>query len=752
LKDESFPKKFKGLHLKFSKQRFGTPPPNCDDEAKDLDEKFNVYIEISGKASFSSKKGVPSGNEIFSEMTKSDSLAYLVEFVRKLGDDSFFSNAVEVIARRVHANPLVDGGTVRAPSFFVAFATAPFEDEEPKPPPTDKDIEIFRKKTEDQIGGHLKDAYPDTYEHCELTIIKAETGTCQPDGRFQIYVENDFKATFSADPPTEAELFNVIMKCGGTNSTQYLMDMQTIDGSQFMDVSMVMIQIIGLEMPDVEELQAPPSQEGEATDPDEGNEDPSDVVIFTPIFLALAIMTEPPARLPSKEELEEFKDLMLRFFYTLIHNEYPDSLKNVILHERYTKFDEGIPEPRFKMCTEYDAELVFKAGTEPPTEKHLQGLILECNLSSILAHTRNLNALCFQQTTEVTMRRKSQKPEDPDLIKDGVFEAAIDPPSPPPLLALPPTEPSPPPLPPKTKVKPPPPPQRPREPTPTKTPMPQQLPPKKEIEMKPPPPPPPPPPTPPPREPVPPPTPTPQPPSPKKKAEPPSPSEPTPPPTPPSPLPQTVKEEKPSPHLTPTKKATKPKEKKTKTKKPSKSPKPVKIEDGYSSPTEDIGPVAKVASSDVYVALKLDNIEKPPSDEEMEKLRASTEIFFSKRLKKVFPDSFVKAKLEIGLVEFGKGKPKPDFNLYVEWIIDATFRDLSDPTSPVKCVRGNLKNGTAVGATNDGLPDVQAMTRSLVQGVKIIDYLVEHVRSLGGPFADGTMVFIQQRIDQSLKK
>eukprot|EP00529_Nitzschia_sp_RCC80_P016440 CAMPEP_0113468766 /NCGR_PEP_ID=MMETSP0014_2-20120614/15533_1 /TAXON_ID=2857 /ORGANISM="Nitzschia sp." /LENGTH=646 /DNA_ID=CAMNT_0000361183 /DNA_START=245 /DNA_END=2185 /DNA_ORIENTATION=+ /assembly_acc=CAM_ASM_000159 len=646
-------------------------------------------------------------------MTRSDSLTYLVDFVRKLDDDSFFSNAVEVAARRVDSKPQTEGGTVRSPSFFVAFATEPFEGEEPQGPPTDADVEVFRKKTQDQIEGHLKDAYPETYESCELTIIKHETDTDQPDDRFRIYIENDFKAKFSADVPSEDELFNIIMKCAGTDSTKYMMDMQKIDGSQFMDVTMVTIQIIGLEMPEVEELEAPPSQDGDESEQPEDEEGAPDVVVYTPIFLALALSVEPPAKLPNKEELEEFQDLLLRFFYTLIRNEYPDSLKNLIMHERSTKFNAGIPEPRFCMCQEYDAEFVFKPGTEPPDEKYLQSLILECNLSSILAHTRNLEPLCFQHTTEVTMRRKSQKPGDPDPIRDGVFQAMVDLPPPEPLLSLPPPEPS--------------------EPTPPPTPPPP--PPKKVVT--------------PPREPSP------------------------PPPTPPSPPPKPVEKKKPSPKPASPKKIAKPVEEKKvspkpaspkkvskpkveKKKKPKKAPKSPVKDDGYSSPTEEEkGPVGKVASSDVYVALKLDNIDKPPSDKEMEKLRASTEIFFSKRLKQVFPKQFVKADLEIGLVEFGKGKPKPEFNLYVEWIVDATFRlDASDPTSPTKKIRGDLKHGTgtSIGDTKDGLPDVQAVTRSLVAGVKIIDYLVEHVRVLEGSFADGTMIYIQQRIDDSLKK
>jgi hypothetical protein len=726
LKEESFPKKFSSLDLTLQNAHFGSEignqqyleeGENEDAQPLDLDPKFNVYLQITGAALFSSKgSGVPSGNEVFAEMTRGDSMSYLVEYVRKLTVGSVFSTALEVLARRWVVDPASQGGTVRAPTFFVAFGTQPFDDEPPKGPPTDEDVEAFRRRTHEHIEDNLKKEYPNTFVSSEMTVIKHECGTSKPDERFEIYVENDFRAKFSSDPPTEAELFNVIMKCGSTQSTQYLQSCMEIKGSQFEDVSMVTIQVVGLEMPEVEEL--PPPPEPQTGDPADGEQERDDVegpiIVNVPIFLALVVNAEPPACLPEKEELVEFKDLMVRYFYTVLHNEYPDSIVSLKLHEEYTQFDGGIPEPRFNMCTEYDAEIHFKPGTDPvPDEKELNFLILECNLSTILAYVRKLTPLCFQQTTEVTMRRISQKQNPDDPIKDAVFEASIERP-PAPALLSPPMEPDP-----VAREEP-------------KAPIvhePPKRPPRKLAAVDP--------------EPVE-----------EVKPEVPlvvdeHPEEPPP-----------RKEKKPEPTKKPEarvqapepkKEAPKKKKAPTKAKKEAKS-KPPPVDDGYASPKEDGEKHAKVKCSDVYVALKLDRVDSAPSASEMEELRKNTQDFFSLRLQQVFPNKFSDMDLQIGLMEWGKGKPKETYNLYVEWIIVARFRDLSCPSSPSKTIFGNKNRKTAAVSEADkgdeGLPDTVELTRSLVKGVNIIDYLVQHVRIMeGSSFENATAVFIQQRVN-----
>jgi hypothetical protein len=249
-------------------------------------------------------------------------------------------------------------------------------------------------------------------------------------------LENDVSATFSSDPPSPMELFSVILKCG--TSTKYLTSMDEITGSSFKTVTNVKIQMIGMETPSrgPDELLGPPSGPGEGDG--EGDEEES-ITLNAPIFLALVIMAEPPpASLPSAEELADFHDLVHRFFYTLLKKEYPDSLVDMQVSELTTKYGAGIPEKRFNMCVEYDAEIRFKAKGPTPDKKLLQLLIVGCNLSSILAHVGTLKPLCFQHSTEVSMRRKGRKKETGPSTSEVPFEAAIaSPPSndPPPKKA-----------------------------------------------------------------------------------------------------------------------------------------------------------------------------------------------------------------------------------------------------------------------------------------------------------------------------
>jgi hypothetical protein len=809
LKETSFPKKFKKLDLKIERTHFGTVAEEQAniEMASDLDPRFNMYVEFSGVIHFASRgSGVPSGNEAFAEMTASDSLQYLVEFVRGLSSDCVFVNASEVCARRLVLDPMADGGNVRAPTFFFAFATEPWEDEAPKGPPTDEDVEVFRQKTHAHIDKNLKMAYPDSYESSDMKVLVHEFGTGKPDDRFGIYIENDFKASFSKDPPTEAELFNVIMKCGGSDSTEYLQGMQKIPKSQFEDVTTVTIQIVGLEMPEVEDLPPPPQEQSESPAGEQPEEEEENVIERqVPIFLAVCTNTDPP----TLEEVEVFDELMVRYFYTVVHKEYPDIVKNLNLKKLYTKFNEGIPEPRFNMCSEWNAVITFKPDSEPPDEKDLNMLIIECNMSTILAYVRKLEPVPFRSTTEVTMRRQSQKPGPDDPIMDAIFEAAIDLPPTPELLEPPEDEAE------KERAlqeatqerlreeaeK-----EKKRQQEAEKERQRQQEAEKErqrqeaekerqrqEAEKE--------------RQ--------------KQEAE-------------KERQKQEAEKERQREKAEARKKAEKARKaqeaekraeaqrkaeevkaaeeakrrteaeemqrkeaeeqakaeedarrlaeeraksaaeeeeakkkareerlkkaadakaaklaeerqrKKEKKEKKKKKETPPPVEDGYESP--DDGPGERVKTSDVFVALKLDNTENEPNLHEMEILRQNTEKYFEERLKKQYPTTFASLKCEIGAMEWNKGYPKPEFNFYVEWDITAKFRDSSDPSSPLKTVAGTKQRAVTKDEIGGGdTPTSYELIRSLVVGANIIQYLTDHVHVIGGPFENGTAVYIRQR-------
>lgn len=369
--NEVYSKTFKKLDLKFEKRIFGERP-KMNNLADDLAPEFNMYLEVSGKALFSNKSTPPTYDMVFHQMAEGDSMDYLVEFVRKVKKDpSLFATAVEVRAKRLKVDPKGPGGTVKSPSFFVAFSTDPTLD-----PPTEEEVEEFRKRTHDNIVHHLKAKYPTNFVSCELKVTNVEVGQEKPDERFHLYLENECSATFSSNAPTEEELFSIILRC--CNTRDYLMIMSTIDGSPFMTVTRVKCQMIGLDAPQApEELKEPPKKEepekeeeekeqeqeegSEDEDDQEGEEDedkekpkdepkdePNIIEIDVPVFLALVVMAEPPAELPSQGELMEFHSLMERIFYTVLKNEYPDTLIDTTLKEKQTQFDAGVPEPRFK--------------------------------------------------------------------------------------------------------------------------------------------------------------------------------------------------------------------------------------------------------------------------------------------------------------------------------------------------------------------------------------------------------------------
>lgn len=333
------------------------------------------------------------------------------------------------------------------------------------------------------------------------------------------------------------------------------------------------------------------------------------------------------------------------------------------------------------MCVEYDAHLRFKPGEPEPDKKKIKMLIIEMNLSTILAHVRKLEPLCFRKTTEVTMTQKQEKRGasiDPD---EDIFEAAIDAPlalPPPeekeeeePPLALPPSE--------KEEVK---------EPVQTLPVLPLEEEKKKPQKIK--------------LEPE------------KEK---------------PKEEPQPEPEE-------PPKKEKKPKKKRESKKvKPKKESKAGKLNHDY----------AQVQSSDIYVALKLDDVDLSPTPEDFEKLRQETREFFMWRLKEFFPTQFVKLDLAFVTYEFGAGKPDSRYNVYVEWDIRASFVKSLTETEPAKEVVGNQR--VSMKLVKDGLPTPYELTRALVQNVPLKDYLLKYVRQIRGTgFETTTAGYFQQRV------
>ena len=782
---EEFSKPFVRLELNIEKSVFGER--RDEDEIPDLGDEFNMYLEVSGQAIFNGKfRGLPTGDEVFRVMVAGDSMDYLVAFVRGIKSGNLFQTALEVTARRVKPVTGSVGGTVVCPSFFVAFALDQDDPEAEIPDGAlpDDMVDEWKKRTHTAMENNLRKEWPDTFESFDLDTTLADKGNKKPDARFHIYVENEASVKFSSDPPSPEDVFRILMKSASTDSTVYLLSLHDMEGTPFSCVTMVTIQLVGMEMPEPEEL--PPmdekkedesGDEGENNGEDDGEEASDYVTMNLPIFLALVLNVEPPAETPSQEELLEFKDLMLRFFYTTVKKEYPQ-IKQMDLRETETKFGAGVPEERYNMCVEYDARLQFKEDDEIPEKEVIQKMIMNVNLSSVLAHIKNLEPLCFKHTTEVSMRRKAREKEAAPFVPDAAFEAAVDAP---PLLMLPPpiveedieeemTVLPPPEAVEKTlKIR------TDKKKTFLSDPLPEQAPPlvvsqsppvaeisteqvkekkkeRKEKSKK----------------------------VPTKAVEKKQSAQPLPfvPLTSEeetrtaSPVPDTKRDRNEKPKKAP--------KKKSDTKKSPPSPSLPELEpevDSQHTPKQPTvnkvkksrnetpplvpleppmspqrKPKNRVQSSDIYCAMKLDIFTGPPTDEKMQEFLENTREYFKKQLMKNFPQRFVDLELSFAENIYGaedtKAKLGTEYysgmNFCSEFVLTASFHETDSPSSPVKKVMGSRERTNVT----SGLPSPYELTSAIVRDFNVIKFLLEHVRIIRkSDFTSASTCLMQQRIE-----
>ena len=705
---------FERIALTFDKVIFGA---RDEGHNHNLEPKFNMYLQASGDVSFVCYKSkAPTCDEVFQAMVSGDSQDFLVEFVRKVNVNSPFASAVHVCVRRLDADPEVPEKNVKAPTFYIAFGT----NSPPTESPTKDQVAEVQSRTQKCIAEILRKEYPSNFVSCDLVVLKADVGVNKPDDRFPLYFEMDASALFSSDPISSEQLFHHIMK-SVTSGTDYLISIDDV-----VPVTKLTIKLVVIEKIDLPELVV-----------EEGMGDVEVVPVNIPIFLALVVMAEPPARLPSPEDLIEFSDLMRRYFFSIVKNKYPNIFVNINLKELSTKFGAGIPEERFNMCVEYDATVLFKKTDKPPPDmKLLMKLIVECNLSAVLAYVRTLKPLCFKKTTEVSMQRKTPKKKQVQPTKEMKLEAAIDVPQPidPTFQKKEPTNEDP-----KVMKSP----QKKvgfklpetREEAESKLSEAGRMPKSDEVEQE---------------QPVP-----------LSELE--KPRE--------SPLANVAPEadivsSKPTPdgcekmpqssEETPNVKATSVEAVETPVWEPtngpessieaeSKEPEPRVIEKQQPASSHE-KELYKVQSSDAYVALKLDGVDSEPAPEEFEKLRQQTSEFFASRLKKAFAEDFVNMDLQIGTAEFGAGKPEPKYNLYVEWDVTATFA--SPSFSSAESITTANKRCSASTDRSSRVPGPIELTKALVKDAELMDYLVKYVRTIEkSSFANATAVYIQQRIN-----
>jgi hypothetical protein len=96
-------------------------------------------------------------------------------------------------------------------------------------------------------------------------------------------------------------------------------------------------------------------------------------------------------------------------------------------------------------------------------------------------------------------------------------------------------------------------------------------------------------------------------------------------------------------------------------------------------------------SSAICIAYDVNGLDSEPTPKDYEQLRQQTHDFFVLCLKKAFPEQFVELNLQIALRKFGAGKPHPEYNVYVEWDIQANFTSNKDAPGPVELIDAVLE-------------------------------------------------------------
>lgn len=147
---------------------------------------------------------------------------------------------------------------------------------------------------------------------------------------------------------------------------------------------------------------------------------------------------------------------------------------------------------------------------------------------------------------------------------------------------------------------------------------------------------------------------------------------------------------------------------------------------------EDDGRVVKddgtiiVRTADVYMAFNIPDCTAEPSDQEYTKLIKSTTKFFEAHLQKKFP-SFQKVTIAKHKTYFGKNIPSAEYNVYVEWDVQAEF------------------HGTS--------PDRLGLCQNLVKKTNLGKYMSKHLSNLfKTPWKQTDAVFIEQVSDVIMDK
>jgi len=137
----------------------------------------------------------------------------------------------------------------------------------------------------------------------------------------------------------------------------------------------------------------------------------------------------------------------------------------------------------------------------------------------------------------------------------------------------------------------------------------------------------------------------------------------------------------------------------------------------------------KVCCTEVCFALNLMSCNEDPPDADYEKLRKNTSKFFTKQLKKIFGAKFESLEVVLHHKEFGAEKPDKNYNIYIEWIVEAIFLDETNQKHAIAADRRTSLVNTAI-------PTGIELASALAEHTKVMDYMVQSVQPIdNSPFA-----------------
>ena len=386
-----------------------------------VDSRFDIYWQVHNCIAHYETTvdniRTPNPQELFDcigENFNEDFLHHVVRGGKKkdIGVDSspIATQAIEIQVRRLKPH-LSEGGAVQLPPFYVAFVC----DEKPVPRLlNDEEKHKLTQHAYRECMKHLKEAYPKDGHLVDFAIaidtVEINEDAAKPEPKFNLYVQFDAVATFVDNVPEESmDVFRILTRC---MSREFLSGARECGGPILGNVIQMAIRVcVWSDLPDMDKVRGT----GDA--------------IYAPMkhhvefFVALVVRSL--ESMPDTDEQQQLDCLVHEFLSNYLLSLYPDMFGEITL-ESTPKFKAGRPLPRFNHLHQYVATLQFRDDPShpPPDPVKVLTKIVNCNVGALLSHINGSPSTSntWKRTAEVTLGRGIAQ-----LPKDHAYGGKIDP-------------------------------------------------------------------------------------------------------------------------------------------------------------------------------------------------------------------------------------------------------------------------------------------------------------------------------------